>query len=125
MEDEAEDEVEGRGGPGRGMAELKGGGEGAGSPAGKAGEGPAGKAGAGEGPAGGAGGAGGGEPAADRAAFAVVMLVEGHPQAFVDFFYLTHAGLLPDAAEGGGAGGAGAGGAAAAGGAADLAGAEP
>ena len=53
------------------------------------------------------------------------MLVEGHPQAFVDFFYLTHAGLLPDAAEGGGAGGAGAGGAAAAGGAADLAGAEP
>ena len=123
MEDEAEDEVEGRGGPGRGMAELKGGGEGAGSPAGKAGEGPAGKAGAGEGAA--AGAAGGGEPVADRAAFAVAMLVEGHPQAFVDFFYLTHAGLLPDAAEGGGAGGAGAGGAAAAGGAADLAGAEP
>ena len=115
MEDEAEDEVEGRGGPGRGMAELKGGGEGAGSPAGKAG--------AGEGAAGGA--AGGGEPVVDRAAFAVAMLVEGHPQAFVDFFYLTHAGLLPDAAEGGGAGGAGAGGAAAAGGAADLAGAEP
>ena len=56
---------------------------------------------------------------ADRAAFAVAMLVEGHPQAFVDFFYLTHA-ALPDAEGGAGEGALPAAGAAGAG----LAGAE-